>query len=158
MNRFIIVFLILLSSFAYCDTIRDVGIAKYAVLEVAKDKTPVREDDNDNAKRMTHLLKDTVLFADKQTDKYYRVEFDPDTFGWINKNDIEVQAIIPEKRYEGITKINFREDKKNYFIDILTPFRSAWIFKENDNDLNFKLFDNDFDSLNTDKSFNKKQV
>ena len=56
------------------DTLQDVGIEKYAVLEVIKDNTPLRTQANDSAYRITHLFKDAVLFADKQTDKYYRVE------------------------------------------------------------------------------------
>lgn len=135
----------LLFSCAIADEVRNVGIAKYAVLEVLQDRTPVRDDISEDAQRIGHFLKDTVLFADKQTDDYYRVEFEKDKYGWINKKDIEVQAIIPEKRYDAVTKMVFKEDKKNYFIDIQTLTKSAYLFEEGSNSLDFTLFDNRYD-------------
>ena len=56
----------------YAQELQDVGIAKYAVLEVLDDNTPLRLKDNENSQRLTHLFKNAVLFADKQNENYYR--------------------------------------------------------------------------------------
>ena len=135
------------------------GIAKYAVLEVLADNTPLREKPDENAKRLTQLFKDSVLFADKQNDKYYRVDLNNSNYGWINKKKVEVQAIIPEKRFDNIEKISFKEDKKKYQFTIETNSISAYQFKENNNNNNidFTLFDNRYDptEIKIDK-INKK--
>jgi len=56
--------------------LKGVGISKYAVLETNQDNVAIRLKPDENAKRITNLYKDTVLFADKQNDNYYRVEFE----------------------------------------------------------------------------------
>lgn len=142
---FFLFFLLSFQSFA----LEDVGIAKYAVLEVNKDNTPLRTLDNEDAARATHLYKNTVLFADKQNKNYYRVELNKNNFLWVNKKNVEVQGIIPEKRFSNIEKISFSENKKAHLIEIKTKTQSAYLFKEDNNNLNFTLFDNYFDPIET---------
>ena len=141
---FLLLILLFSPVFAACE-LQDVGIAKYAVLEVLADNTPLREKPDENAKRLTQLFKDSVLFADKQNDKYYRVDLNNYNYGWINKKKVEVQAIIPEKRFDNIEKISFKEDKKKYQFTIETNSISAYQFKENNNNIDFTLFDNRYD-------------
>ncbi len=141
---FLLLILLFSPVFAACE-LQDVGIAKYAVLEVLADNTPLREKPDENAKRLTQLFKDSVLFADKQNDKYYRVDLNNSNYGWINKKKVEVQAIIPEKRFDNIEKISFKEDKKKYQFTIETNSISAYQFKENNNNIDFTLFDNRYD-------------
>ena len=131
------------------DELKDVGIAKYAVLEVIEDNTPLREKANENAKRITHLYKDTVLFADKENKDYFRVEIENNKYFWVNKKYVEVQAIIPEKRIDNIKKITFKEEKNKYKLNIETDFKSPYIINENGNNLNFTLYDNYFDPIVT---------
>ena len=131
------------------NNLQNVGIEKYAVLEVSQDNTPLRAQANESAYRMTHLYKDAVLFADKQTENFYRVELNNGNYAWINKKLVEVQAIIPEKRFENINKISFKENKKAYMAKFETPLKSAFLFKENGNNLEFSLFDNRFDPIET---------
>ena len=110
MRKIIVLFLYFLIQIVYAqEPYKNVGIAKYAVLEVNSDYTPLRNKDNENAFRLTHLFKNAVLFADKQNDNYYRVELKEGDFGWVNKKYVEVQAIIPEKRFDNIEKITFKE-------------------------------------------------
>lgn len=129
--------------------LQDVGIAKYAVLEVLDNNTPLRLKDNENSTRLTHLFKNAVLFADKQNKNYYRVELKENDYAWINKKFVEVQAIIPEKRFENISKISFKNDKNAFRAYIQTPSQSAFVIKEEGNNLNFTLFDNRYDPIDT---------
>ena len=159
MKKLFVLLALLLSLNTYGQELQNVGIEKYAVLEVMGDNTPIRTQDNESAYRMTHLFKEAILFADKQNDKYYRVELSDGNYGWVNKKHVEVQAIIPEKRFENIKKITFKETKNSYTAKIETPLKSAFVFKENDNNLEFSLFDNRFDPietriLNANKPFN----
>jgi len=141
---FLLFSLLLLPSFA----LEEVGIAKYAVLEVKEDNTPLRLEDNEDAARFTHLYKDTVLFAPKQNEDYYQVELD-NNYVFVNKNFVEVQGIIPEKRFSNIEKITFNEKKRENLVEIKTQTKSAYVFSEENNNLNFTLYDNYFDPIET---------
>ena len=65
------------------EELKDVGIAKYAVLEVLDNNIPLRAKNNENSQRLTHVFKNTVLFADKETQNYYRVELTDNNYAWI---------------------------------------------------------------------------
>ncbi len=157
MKKILLLFFLLFSPVFANSDLKDVGIAKYAVLEVLSDNTPLREKPDENAKRITHLFKDSVLFADKQNDKYYRIDLNKNNYAWINKKLVEVQAIIPEKRFDNIEKISFKEDKKKYQFNIETNSISAYEFKQKGNNIEFTLFDNRYDptEIKIDK-INKK--
>ena len=158
MKRIILSIILILSQSAIyaVEKLENVGIAKYAVLETINDNVPLRQKDNENAKRITHLFKNTVLFADKQNKNYYRVELKENNYVWVNKKFVEVQAIIPEKRFDNIKKIEFKDKKKNYNIEIKTDSNSAFVLKENGNNLDFTLFDNRYDPIET-KILNKPE-
>ena len=72
------------------EELKDVGIAKYAVLETLRDDVPIRNKDSENASRITELYKKSVLFADKQNKDYYRVELDDDKYACVNKKYVKV--------------------------------------------------------------------
>ena len=140
---------ILLTSFlsinSPAQTLKNVGISKYAVLEVKQDNCPVREKDSEQSRRVTHLFQNAILFADKQNDNYYRVELSDKNYGFVNKKFVEVQAVIPEKRFENIKKITFKETKNKYQLKFELPSYSAFMFEEKGPKLSFLLFDNRFD-------------
>ena len=149
MKNWILFLLLLLAQGVYASELQDVGIAKYAVLEVLSDNAPLRQKDNENAQRLTHLFKNAVLFADKQNENYFRVELKENDYAWINKKFVEVQAIIPEKRFDNINKIAFKNEKNKFSAYIQTPSQSAFKVQEEGNNLNFTLFDNRFDPIET---------
>ncbi len=150
MEKIILLLFILLIPFSFASSqYKNVGIAKYAVLEVKNDNTPLRDNDNENANRLAHLFKNAVLFADKENKDYYRVELNEKLYGFINKKFVDVQAIIPEKRVDNINKITFKETKDNFDVKIETDSQSAFIVEEEGNNLNFTLYDNHFDPIDT---------
>ena len=114
MKKWILFLALITIQGVFANELQNVGIAKYAVLEVLDDNTPLRLKDSENATRLTHLFKNAVLFADKQNDDYYRVELKENDYAWINKKFVEVQAIIPEKRFDNINKISFKREKNNF--------------------------------------------
>lgn len=147
MRKILVLLLLLLTNAFALEAMQNVGISKYAVLEVLNDRTPLRDNYNEYASRLSHLAKDTVLFADKQTENYYRIELEPKKYGWVNKKDIEVQGIIPEKRFKGIEKLLFKTQKDKYLLKIITPQKSAYELSEIGDNLSLNLYDNRFDPL-----------
>lgn len=154
MKKLVLFLILFLIQGVNANELQDVGIAKYAVLEVLDNNTPLRTQDNENATRITHLFKNAVLFADKQNENYFRVELKENNYAWINKKFVEVQAIIPEKRFDNIDKIVFKNEKNKYQAKIETPSQSAFKIKEDGNNLDFTLYDNRFDPIET-KILNK---
>ena len=147
MKKVLAIFILLLSSVYALEQLQDVGISKYAVLEVNADRTPIRDNYNENAKRLSHLYKNTIVFADKQTKDYYRIELEPNKYAWINKKFTEVEGIIPEKRFEGVKKLIFNTQKNKYQVKIITSQKSAFTLTEDGNNLNLQLFDNWYDPI-----------
>lgn len=127
------------------DELENVGIAKYAVLETVAKNTPLREKDNENSKRITHLFENTVLFATKQNKNYYLVELNENNYAWVNKKHVEVQAVIPEKRFDDIQKISNKNKKDRFIYKIETDSKSPFTFSENNNELSFVMYDVHFD-------------
>lgn len=154
MKKWILFLILMLFQGIYAQELKDVGIAKYAVLEVLDDNVPLRYKDSENSQRITHLFKNAVLFADKENDNYYRVELKENDYAFINKKFVEVQAIIPEKRFDNIRRIAFKNEKNKINTYIQTPSQSAFRIKEEGNNLNFTLFDNRYDPIET-KVINK---
>jgi len=149
MKKWILFLALITLQGAMAGELQNVGIAKYAVLEVLDDNTPLRLKDSENSARLTHLFKNAVLFADKQNENYYRVELKENEYAWVNKKFVEVQAIIPEKRFDNINKIIFKNEKNKFSANILTPSQSAFVINEVGNNLNFTLFDNRYDPIET---------
>lgn len=147
MKKLLILLLLSVMPAYAAEKLQDVGISKYAVLEVLNNNTPLRDKADEFGNRITHVFKDAVLFADKQNDKYYRVELNEGNYVWVNKKQVEVQGIIPEKRFDNIEKISFKQENDRFIANIKTPSKSAFIFKENGTDLSFTLFDNRFDPI-----------
>lgn len=142
------VFVLFLQSFSCVfalDELQSVGIAKYAVLETINDNVPLRDKPNENAKRITHLFKGSVIFSPKQNKNYYQVELSENKYFWVNKKDVEVQAVIPEKRFDDISKATYKEKKDKYVFEIETQSNSAFQFIENNNNLDFIMFDVHYD-------------
>ncbi|MBQ9150002.1 N-acetylmuramoyl-L-alanine amidase [bacterium] len=150
MKKWILILaLLFLQGGLFAQELQNVGIAKYAVLEVLDDNTPLRLRDSENSQRLTHLFKNAVLFADKQNENYYRVELKENNYAWVNKKFVEVQAVIPEKRFDNIDKIIFKNEKDKFQARIETQSQSAFTIKEEGNNLNFTLFDNRYDPIET---------
>lgn len=162
MKRFLILFGVLLFSngcaFATGDIIlKDVGIAKYAVIEAKRDYAPIRFEPNQNAKRFTHLKKGVVVYADKESDDFYRIDMGLGEPFWIEKKYADVQAIIPDKRIQEIKNIKFSQDKKKYEIFIPMDIHNSYSFEEKADGLGFNLYDVkyiDADIKNKPGSFN----
>lgn len=121
--------------------LKDIGIAKYAVLEISRDYSPVRYEPNINARRFSHLRKGVVMYADKQMGDFYRVDLGLNNYYWIEKKFVEVQGVIPNKLVQDVKKIEFRENKKKYNVLIPMDIQNSYSFVETSDGLKFSLYD-----------------
>jgi len=127
---------------------KNVGIAKYAVLEVIQNNVPLRELPSENSKRITHLPECAVLFSTQENDNYFLVELNENLKAYVNKKFVEVQAIIPEKRLQDLEELVFQEKKDRYIINLKTSRFSPFLIKEEGNNLLVSFFDIHFDPTN----------
>ena len=127
---------------------KNVGIAKYAVLETIKDYVPIREKPSENSKRITHLPHGAVLFSTQESENYFLIELNEENKFYINKKFVEAQAIIPEKRLGEVDEIIFQEKKDRYIINLTTEFLPPFVLTEEGNNLNISFYDIHFDPTN----------
>ena len=85
MKKNFILFLFLFLTFLKSDAfeqgeLKDIGIAKYAVIEARADYSPVRIAPDVNAGRFSHLRKGFVTYADKEYKNFYRVDLGLDDY------------------------------------------------------------------------------
>ena len=136
MKKLIIFFTILLSIQAFAI---DENTNNLKVLRVLKDNSPLRSLSNNDANRLTHLYKNTILYSDSEKAGFYRIKLEDDNFVWINKKLAENIEFNKENIAE-ISKIDFKETKEKYLIKLYTKTLFPYVFKENDNSLNLELY------------------
>ena len=69
MKKWILILALITMQGVLANELQNVGIAKYAVLEVLDNNVPLRVKDNENSTRITHLFKNAVLFAECEINK-----------------------------------------------------------------------------------------
>lgn len=148
MKKVFILFLFLFLTFLKSDALeqgelKDIGIAKYAVIEARADYSPVRIAPDVNAGRFSHLRKGFVTYADKEYKNFYRVDLGLDDYYWMEKKYADIQAIIPQKHIQKIDEIKFDEDREKYSVFIPLNIQNSYSFKEVPDGLEFYLYDVD---------------
>lgn len=129
--------------------LKDFGIAKYAVLETTSDFSPLRYAKDENSGRFSHLKKNVTLYADCESEKFYRVDLGLGEHFWIEKKFAQVQAVIPQKRIQKLSEIKFDEDKNKIKIFIPMDIQNAYSFRENPDGLDFYLYDVKYSKTST---------
>lgn len=135
---------------------KNIGIAKYAVLETTKDNAPLRISPDENAKRVSDLYKDTVLYATQESKNYYKIELEENKTAYINKAQAQLQAVIPEKRQDNIEKVVFKEKKDRFEFEIFTKTLTPFSFEQDGKNLSFKLYDSFFNPINFEGKLKNK--
>ena len=130
---------------ANAQELKDVGIAKYAVIEAKSDFAPLRFEANENAKRFTHLRQGIVFYADKQNENFFRVDLGDGKYYWVEKKFADVQGIIPQKHIQTVEKIIVEETKDKFEIFIPIDIQNSYSFKKVPDGLEFRLYDVNFD-------------
>ena len=84
----------------------------YVIAEVVKNNSPLRDGASDNANRVSHLDKQTMLVLDAKKGEYYRVYADKNTKYWIKKNYFAEDSHVSEPLRYRIRDFKYSKDKE----------------------------------------------
>ncbi len=93
---------------------------EFIIAEVTKDHSPLRENQNDNANRITHLPKGTLLLLDAQQGNNYRVFANDNTKYWIKSNYFKTLEKTTTQQINCIEEFNYSYDKKYEYFSFKT--------------------------------------
>jgi len=121
-------------------TLEEFPMNEYIYASVIKDNTPLRQEPNENAKRLTHLNKNTILMLNGKKGDYYRVSLTIGQNAWVKSDNIVKYSTITGKMLTSATNTNITEDKLYTYIKTDLSFNVPFIIKEVDKGLNIELF------------------
>ncbi len=121
--------------------LKDVGIAKYGVVEAIFEYTPIRTAPDEYAHRAFHIKNGVIAYVDKEYKDFYRVDLGLKDYYWIEKKYAEIQAVIPNKLPQYIEKIKIKDKKDYYEISVPIYIHNTYKIAEVSGGLEFVLFD-----------------
>ncbi len=113
---------------------------EYIYALTVKDNAPLRAQPDENAKRLTHLSKDTVLMLNGKKGGYYRVSLTPTETAWIKAENVVNYSTINGKMLASATSISVSEDKLYDYIKTSLSFQVPYKITETENGLNFEIY------------------
>ena len=113
---------------------------EYIYASTIKDNVPLREEPNENSKRITHLEKNSILMLNGKKGNYYRVSLTTEKNAWVKADNIINYSPITGKMLTNATNVNITEDKLFTYIKTDLSFQVPFIIKEVDKGLNVELF------------------
>ena len=122
---------------------------QYIYASVLKNNSPLRSEPDENAKRITHLDKNTVLMVNGKKGDYYRVSLTPTENAWIRSDFVVNYSTINEKMYATVSQVSLTEDKLYNYITTDLSFQVPYKIVETDNGLKMELYNVDRNAADT---------
>ena len=122
---------------------------QYIYALVLKNNTPLRTEPDENAKRITHLNKNTVLMINGKKGDYYRVSLTPTENAWIRSDFVVNYSTINEKMYATVFQVALTEDKLYNYITTDLSFQIPYKITETENGLTMELYNIGKNTANT---------
>ncbi len=113
---------------------------QYIYAAVIKENTPLRAQPDENAQRITHLDKNTVLMLNGKKGDYYRIYLSPSKSAWIKAENIVNYSAIKGKMLASATKVSLSEDKLYNYIKTDLSFPVPYRITETEKGLNVELY------------------
>lgn len=113
---------------------------EYIYASVVKDNTPLRQEPNEDSKRITHLNKNTILMLNGKKGDYYRVSLTTGQNAWIKAENVINYSTITGKMLTPATNVNITEDELYTYIKTELSFNVPFVVQEVDKGLNVELF------------------
>lgn len=113
---------------------------EYIYAMTIADNTPLRAQPDDNAKRVTHLDKDTVLMVNGKKGNWFRVSLSPDTTVWVDSTKVANCSIINEKLMATISDVSISDDKYYEYIKNTVDFKVPFKITEIPGGLEIELY------------------
>lgn len=104
----------------------------YVIAEVVKNNSPLRDGASDNANRVSHLDKQTMLVLDAKKGEYYRVYADKNTKYWIKNGYFTEISRASEPFSACLRKFKYTYDKKYEYFKFKTDMAVPYKMKETD--------------------------
>ena len=113
---------------------------QYIYAAVVNKNTPLRAQPDENAQRITHLDKDTVLMLNGKKGGYYRVYLSPSKTAWIKEDNIVNYSTINGKMLASATKVSLSEDNLYNYIKTDLSFPVPYRITETEKGLNIEVY------------------
>lgn len=127
---------------------------KMFLTQVKKDNVPLRNNSNENAKRLSHIDENTILILDWQHNGFWRVILDENKYAWINAKHIIEPVEIEDKLLTQIEDIQFGQDEKEYIFMYKTKFPVPYIVEQEEKSLTLKFYNVDVKDYKKVKKYN----
>lgn len=127
---------------------------KIFLTQIKQDNVPLREKSSENAKRLSHLDKNTILILDWQHNGFWRVILDEGKYAWVNSKHILEPVEIENKLLTKIDDIKFGQDEKEYMFIYKTKFPVPYIIEEEENSLTLKFYNVDVSDYKKIQKYN----
>lgn len=139
------------------------GQGEYLYSNILKDDTPLRSAPDENAQRLTHLSKGTVLLLEGKKGSYYKVNLGDTSTAWINEKHVTICSQINERILSSICETKFGDDKYFNYLKLNLNLQTPYKVVENGNNLELTIYgvklNKDFiDKLNTQKTFESVKI
>lgn len=102
----------------------------FMVAEVVKDNAPLRDGPSDNANRLSHLNKPTVLLLDAKKGTYYRVFINKDTKYWVKNGYFTETMKVSEPIIACLKHFKYSYDRHYEYFKFKTDMAVPYKIKE----------------------------
>ena len=113
---------------------------EYIYAMVAKNNVPLRTKPDENAYRLSHVNKDTVLLLNGKKGDFYRVSLSPSKSAWVRADYVVNCSTIQNKMFANIESVKVDEDKLYTYIKTKMSFPVPYVVKEIDKGLTLDLY------------------
>lgn len=130
---------------------------------VSKDNTPLRCAPDENAQRLTHLSKDTVLFLEGKKGGFYKVYLGDNNSCWIAENTVNISENVKTPVLSDICSTNFEDDDNYDYLKMNVTVPVPYMVKENGSNLELTIFcinnsDKLLENISSQKLFKKIEI
>lgn len=121
---------------------------EFTYATIIEDNVPLRSADNNDAKRLTHLNKGSVVLIDGKKGDFYKVYLDKNNCAWVHCKYVKPYETKNERTLSQIDRIKIDEDKNYSYIKIKRDLNGAYTLNEDKNKISVTLWGTKFDLKN----------
>ncbi len=110
----------------------------YAIVE--KEGSPLRSNPNDDAARLSHLSKNTVVLLEGKQGCFYKVLLGDNSSAWINENCVCVTSTVSERILATICESKIEEDNNYKYFKLKLNMPVAYKVQENGTNIELSIY------------------
>ncbi len=122
-----------------------------------KDETPLRSAPNEDAARITHLSKGTILMLEGKCGNFYKVNMGNTVEAWVNEKNVQAYCNTTDRIKAAICETKFDEDKNFSYLKLKLNKQIPYKVTENNTNLEISLYGTEADQ-NFTECFNSQKV